>query len=98
MSTDALPTVPKELSDLVNALKALSGTIKLLRDGMWHPGYDQLNDGCQQFIKSLHMSTLASAIQHPDARLVEELRCYLEGKEDNGQSTHEKSSDNNVDE
>ena len=67
-------TLPKDLSDLYNALKSIVITNNLLKAGLYPLGHDELYKISNQFLGSLHKQLLNQMMLHPQSDLIPELK------------------------
>jgi hypothetical protein len=67
------PIIDKDLTDRVNALKAITNIFDLLNSGHFpRQDYERLN-ACMRFLSSLHETMLNHTRQHPEAHKIEGL-------------------------
>lgn len=67
-------TIPQDLQEKVNALRAIATTYNLLNEGSFKFNTHEAIKASQEFLKALHAGMSAEALAHPDADLVPELK------------------------
>ncbi len=74
----AAPSIPKDLSDKWGAVEAISTAFQVIKNGMFGYNWLEASQKSLGFLAALHEQALTDAKNHPDAKLIPELKELLE--------------------